>query len=173
MPVGLYSVFVWFYFPRHLGSANVYTEESVHKGRIVIYRSLLSFLSGSVKNLAAEAVLLLHLFSKPQVIWKMTGLELLGRQSHQEGIAGEPMAGWPCWAGVCGGISWKGISVFNPQMLEGEVNLLKLAQRFSGAQEIKKKIWIGGTGKVSFSWVSCTMGARRRCTGQGEQYIPP
>jgi hypothetical protein len=41
--------------------------------------AFLSFLNGPLKNLAAEAVLLLHLFSKPQVIWKRTGLKLPGK----------------------------------------------------------------------------------------------
>lgn len=45
-----------------------------------------------------------------------------------------------CLAGPAelGGVNWMSGSVFNPQMLEEEVNLLKLAQRFSGAQRVTK-----------------------------------
>jgi hypothetical protein len=52
-------------------------KESVCKTQITIDGSLLSFPNESRKNLAAEAVSLLHLLSKPQVIWKITGLEWL------------------------------------------------------------------------------------------------
>lgn len=41
---------------------------------ITVYGSFLSFPNESRKNSAAEAVSLLHLLSKPQVIWKITRL---------------------------------------------------------------------------------------------------
>lgn len=52
-------------------------KKSVCKTEIATYGSFLSFSNGSRKNLAAEAVSLLHLLPKPQVIWKITGLEWL------------------------------------------------------------------------------------------------
>lgn len=59
----------------------------------------LSFPKESRKNLAAEAVSLLHLLSKPQVIWKITGLEWLRMWSHRG--AHFWTARWPGAAEFC------------------------------------------------------------------------
>lgn len=80
------SAHSWCWSPRKLGSANDFiwkTKGKYYKTQIAIYGSFLLFPNESRKNLAAEAVSLLHLLSKPQVIWKITELEWLRMWSHR------------------------------------------------------------------------------------------
>lgn len=154
--VYIYPVESGSWSPRKLGSADEFIWET--KGKCLQNSNCCiwqPFVISNVlrKNLVAEAGSLLRLLSKPQVIWKITGLEWLDMLSHWGKRFWRTQ--WPGSAEFCckhreAGCSNQGVglkkhnnrrnlSVFNSQKPQEEVHFLKLAQGLSGAVGKRKK----------------------------------